>query len=651
MADYTTLFREAVEYGRRRDYTEAISRLRYIVSATDDIEEAYLYLGRSYHALGAYPQAVDMLRRFVYLKPDSAAGWFFLGRTLISAKEYRRAGEALYKALELRPELLYAKSFLGYAYLKTGKTSEAVRLLGEAVQEDPENRTLYTGYINALLVEGIRKFKSGLYDDAEEIFLFISSSEVIHSPGEGGILPHLYLGMIHRLKGEFDRALEDYRRALAYSPNDELITYRIAMLLQKTGKREESDGLFRRLYHKSSKEKVHAPSDTEADRHLAIKYFERKNYPQALHHALQVLHKRHKDTEMHLIAGECYRETGDFEVAQNHFTRIFDTDKQHLGGHYGLALVYWQCDEYEQMLDRLRKIERLDPGNETVHYYTVLCNWKMDTDPQKLLPVVQEAVRRFGPETGLLHALADTYERIGYPDLADKWYRKILGIDDTYIDAYRGIIDIFNKYGDSIDIEEGYIEKIFDRYLELSPADRKSRRIYIQHLYKRGKYRETLGKIEEYLSSRRGGDDRGDVYFERMRAICYRKTGQYEIASELYRRLLREEPYKEEFLRSYVFCLEKSNKLDLAAETVERAVEYLDSPGATLCLIAGVLRFKEKKMEKALALFRRASDMDPQDWRGYYNIGEIYRRQGMEEFARRFLQRAESLKKNNILDS
>ncbi|MFO7848579.1 MAG: tetratricopeptide repeat protein [Spirochaetia bacterium] len=638
MADYNALFEEALEHGKKRNYSEAIARLRYIVSLTDEIEEAYLYLGRSYHALGRYPQAVDMLRRFVYLKPLSAAGWFFLGRTLISANEFRRAAEALHKALELRPELSYAKSLLGYAYLKTGETAGAVKFLGEAVQADPHNRTLYTGYINALLVDGIKKFKTGLYGNAEEVFLFIADS------GEGGILPHLYLGMIHRLKGELDEALVDYKNALSYSPQDELITYRIAVLLLKTGKREEAEELLRLLSHKSPEEKVYAPSDTEGDRYLASQYFERENYSQSLHHALQVLHKSKNDIGMHLIAGECYREAGDFEPAQNHFKRIFDTDKNNLGGHYGLALIHWQRNEYEGMLERLRKIERLDPGNETVHYYTVLCNWKMKTDPHKMLPVVQEAVRRFGPETALLHALADTYERSEYPELADKWYRKILLIDDSYIDAYRGIIDIFRKYIELGNTEDGDIEEIFDRYFELAPEDRKNRRIYIQHLYKKAHYSQALNKIEEYLSSRSSDDSEGDFYFERMRAICYRKTGEYEIASELYRRLLREDPQKEEFLRSYVFCLEKSNKLALAAEIAEKAVEFFHSPSSTLCLIAGVLRFKEQKLENALALFRRASTIDPNDWRAFYNTGEIYRRQGMENFAKRFLQRAEVLK-------
>jgi Flp pilus assembly protein TadD len=129
-----------------------------------------------------------------------------------------------------------------------------------------------------------------------------------------------------------------------------------------------------------------------------------------------------------------------------------------------------------------------------------------------------------------------------------------------------------------------------------------------------------------------------------MRAICYRKTGEFETAAELYRRLLKETPEKEELLRPYIYCLEKSGRKERAADTAEQAVQYLSHPSVSLCLIAGVLRFKEGKMESALAHFRRATSTDPKDWRGFYNIGEIYRRQGMDGFARRFLQQAETLR-------
>ena len=559
MNDYHTLFREALELGKKRKYSEAISRLRRIVSVTDEVEEAFLYLGRSYHAVGAFPQAIDMLRRFVELRPDSAAGFFFLGRALLSAGELKRAAAALRNSLSIRPDLGYAQSLLGYIFLKLGRSSEALTLLGEAVKKHPDNHRVFHGYLNALLVEGIKSFKRGHYEYAEEVFSFLSEH------GSRGILSHLYLGMIHRIQGEYEEALKDYRNALEYSPEDELIIYRIAVLMVKTGRHDEAFELFKRVApHSQESGKFTAPTASEGDRYLARQYFDRGNYSQALHYALQVLHQNKSDVAMHLVAGECYREMEEYELSGNHFNRVFDSDRKHIGAHYGIALIHWQRGEYEEMLGRLRKVERLDPGNETVHYYTVLCSWKLNTDADKLLPVVQEAVRKFGPDIHLLNALADTYGKCGYEELADKWYRKLIGMNPGEITAYEGLIDLFESGRIT-----GSMDEIFDGYLSLAPEDQRRRRIYILDLYRRGEYGRSIEKIEEYLSMRSEIRTETEVYFQRMRAICYRKTGEYETAAELYRRLLTQTPEREELLRPYIYCLEKSERTQRAAETAE----------------------------------------------------------------------------------
>lgn len=621
MADYWSLFEEAVEHGKQRRYDKAIPLLRYIVSVTDEIDEAFLYLGRSYHAKGQYNAAIDKLRRFLELRPNSAAGRFFLGRSLLSAKKYRAAAQTLEEALQLRSDLVEAKSLLGYIYLKQRHSERALELLEEAVTSNPDDKQLYTGYLNALLIDGIKKFRRGDYQYVEELFRFLIERQW------GGILPHLYLGMVHRIEGEYAEALSDYMRALDYSPHDELILYRIGNLLIKNGRHEEAADIFSRL----------EGGYEEAERRLAEGYYHRGEYSQALYYALQVLHRERGDPGMHLLAGESYREMGNYEYAENHYRRVLDSNKTHLGAFYGLALLKWQLRDYRNMLEILRKIERVEPNEELVHYYSVLCNWKLKRDSAKLLPIIQEAVRRFGPDPHLLIALADTYEREELYDPAEKWYRKVLQIGNSAVaPAYGGLISLHRKTGSIEDIDE-----IFEQYIQLVPDDMRARRFYIQHLYEEGEYERTIEVIEEYFASK----PESDLYFQRMRAISYRKLEDYETAAELYRRLLQVEPRKEEFLRPYLFCLEKTGEIARAAETAELALSYFEAPSITISLIAGVLRYKEGKVENALACFRKATEIAPRDWRGYYNIGAIYRQKGIVEFGRKFLNRADELKR------
>ncbi len=64
----------------------------------------------------------------------------------------------------------------------------------------------------------------------------------------------------------------------------------------------------------------------------------------------------------------------------------------------------------------------------------------------------------------------------------------------------------------------------------------------------------------------------------------------------------------------------------------------------SLSLILGVLKYKDGDTDGALEWFRKALSTSRKDWRAYQNIGIIYKRKGIAEFAEMFLSRAKELK-------
>src|SRR6056297_3503039 len=92
------LLQEALELGRRRNYKQAVQKLLYLISADDSLDEAFLYLGRSFHALGEYSRAIDALRSFVEKRQSSSAGHFFLGRSYLAMNIYPHAAVHLRKS-------------------------------------------------------------------------------------------------------------------------------------------------------------------------------------------------------------------------------------------------------------------------------------------------------------------------------------------------------------------------------------------------------------------------------------------------------------------------------------------------------------------------------------------------------------------------
>jgi tetratricopeptide (TPR) repeat protein len=198
-------------------------------------------------------------------------------------------------------------------------------------------------------------------------------------------------------------------------------------------------------------------------------------------------------------------------------------------------------------------------------------------------------------------------------------------------------IRLIGLYNDGYEIDD--IGRLFRDYLQLEARDRRLRGQYIRYLFQEGAYPSVLEQIDLLLP-----DTEHPVYYTRLKALTYRHMGDYAAATALYWRLLTEEPEHQGYLRALTYCLNKEGKRSTAIALLEKASSYLKEVDAELHLIHGVLLFQERDWERSLAAFREAASQRPGDWRPYYNIGEIYRRRGMRDFARRFLERAERLK-------
>ena len=207
-------------------------------------------------------------------------------------------------------------------------------------------------------------------------------------------------------------------------------------------------------------------------------------------------------------------------------------------------------------------------------------------------------------------------------------------MNEEHTPAREGLIECFRRTGDD--------NALIDLYREILEHDEDSVQVRIQlieGLYGAERYTEAADEAENLLSLREL-----DQRLQRLLAICYRKTRRYRDAAVIYRELLKEEPESEVYLRSLLYCLDKSRRRKQAIELLKGAIDYLKSPSSSLHLILGVLLHKEGDIESAMASFRSAMEKAPKDWRAYYNIGKIYREKGLATFADKFSKRAEELK-------
>ena len=254
-------FDKAINFGKLRKYQESAKILSDLIQETDEIPEAYLYLGRSYHSLNRLNEAVQVLRHYISLVPESSMGHFFLGRSLLSLGFAKNAIIHLKKAVLDHPDSLHGNGFLGIAYLKAGRSDVAINFLSKAAENSTPGTGIYKIYLGTLFLRAVSNFKSGNTDLASQMFIFLIENSF------DNILPFIYMGMIERQNGNYKNALAYYNNALEISPEDKLLLYRRAVLLYKVGK---SSIAIEEL------KKLNIEPDIDENIYLAYQFFNKK---------------------------------------------------------------------------------------------------------------------------------------------------------------------------------------------------------------------------------------------------------------------------------------------------------------------------------------------------------------------------------------
>ncbi len=630
MADttYAKLLKQAVRAGRSRDYHAAVEILKSIVIGTDSFPEALLYLGRSYHALGEYHKAIDMFSFFLKQKPGSIAGRFFLGRTYLSLGLFSQAVHQLKTVTARRPRFVPAQTLIGLAFLKLKRPDIALQYFERAVTLEPENKRIYTAYLNTLLVQAVRLFYRGEFDLARQMLSFLQEN------GNTNAVTHLYLASIYKEFADYEAALHHYSEAIRLSPHDTLLKYQRASLLLRMGKRNEALNEISKTPEGVQFDPSFLFKDPlSLERYIAFKFLKEGQFRNAVHYGTKVLKTNPSDIDAHMVVGEAYRNLGEFQKAESHLNRVLHIQKSHIEARYGLTILYWEQGNYESALEELKQIRSQSPDHEIPDYYEALCSSKLNMPAEQTIPLVQAQLRIHGADPFLMTALGHEYLKSSQPQHAEKWFVKTLAVSANNRDALSGLIRVYDALGKKDDTSAAY-----ERYLEIAPEDEECRKRYITFLIELKSYENACRHILISLSK-----DRKSKKLHRLLALCYRNTGKFREAMIIYKELLRGNPSSEEYLRAYVYCLDKSGDLKRARIFLEKALDHFKD-SVMLLLILGVFYYREHDEEKALGMFRKVLDLDPKNHQAYKNMGLIYKRKGMPVFAEKFLARSEQYK-------
>lgn len=619
MENYKKLLNLAIDAGRRRDYRSSIKYLNKIITKTDTIPEAFLYMGRCCHCLKDYYTAIYYFLFFLSFRKNSAAGNFFTGRAYICCGLPQNALPYLEKAASLAPQNPMILSFLGSVYLKTKKTDKAVTTLEKAVSIAPENRQIYTGYLNALLTKGFNEFNRENFEDTRQIFEFLLK---IH----GRSLPlHVYLGFIYREKGDYENALKHYDAAISEKPNDTTLLIQHLSVLKALGKNDEYiEELARLCMLRPEYENISFTSE-EKNRVLAVEMFRKKDYMKALFFAVKTLRADPDDMEMHLLIGDAYMQLGDLKKAENHFKRVSGRNKTSKEARYGLVMVYWLTGDFKKALTQANSLIKLEGKKGIGTYYKALALSKLNFPVEKTIPAIHEAIKIFPPDQHLFISLGEEYLKAKRADLSEGWYKRAMKLSPKNRKIYTGLLKTYHALEENENITDTFVN-----YLSLFPNDMRIRGYFIHHLYKNGMYDEAAKEIIKEISSKRN-----DLKLLRLLGFCMRKKGDFDKSLIIFRQLLKLNPHDISALKNYAVAVEKAESPEKAGLFLEKAVSRFEEK-AEILFLAGVIYKRNGFTDMAADCFKNVISIDKKYTKAYENLIKIYEKLNSAELAEKY---------------
>lgn len=145
-ADATEMHAWAQAYMMRGRWSQALSRLTYVLEREPKNADALYEITTCRVRLGLLDQALESARLLAAVPGQEGRGHVFLGAINNDLKNYREAADAYARALEHDPDAANLQVprhdfFLEYGRTRhrTGEPHEALPLLGEAAESAPEN--------------------------------------------------------------------------------------------------------------------------------------------------------------------------------------------------------------------------------------------------------------------------------------------------------------------------------------------------------------------------------------------------------------------------------------------------------------------------------------------------------------------------------
>ena len=483
-------FKLGYSFYSRKELDQAIEYFNLSIQYNPNLLEPHIYLTMAYYDKGEMDLAFKESEEVLRIDPQNQEiSWLFK-----KVEQSHKYGQKAYEN--------YEKGYLAY---KEGNYTEAINYFRSSISNNPEFKE--PRYFLALTYYNIADYDNSIsqweevirldpFDNSARLYLNKALEEKEYGRET---LKYFESGYDYYLKGEYEKAVEEFNKSLSYNPKYEkarqFLSRSYYQLNQMDKYREEVEKL---AELKTSGEEERA----EEHYKLGYEFYSLNDYEVAIEEFKKALSLKSNHYPARFLLGECYFQKEEYKLAQAEYEQLAIasekneyTDDALLGSGWCLYLM----GEYQPATERfLRLIEEFPESNLIPAASSKLCAsyWKRG-DYSKALEVGKEFLVKYAQFSG--------------PEIEEIYYyvgQSYLGLEQ-YREAEETFAQLASQYPNFTLIEEvKYLRSLC--------------------LFKLERYEEAIAELEKLIDTEGEGRAKDEARY--LLARCWLNKADYEAA-------------------------------------------------------------------------------------------------------------------------
>ncbi len=646
---------KAININRRSK--EAWETKAQIYENMGDIDEALkIYL----NLINLYPDDIKYYDRYLKHKPNDEKVLVKKGILLYNTKDFAGAAKTMETVVNLSPHNKEAYLYLGAAYEKLEKYEDAINAFKKAIEIDPKDKH---GWINLAVIYKRR----GEYADA----LKVVKEGVKIDPNDPKIWQ--LKGEIEYYMGNYDDALSSAEQASSLDKKSVGALLLLRDIIKKNYSAEKMADTCYKIINLGKR-------DVDIYYDLAEAYFNMKDYERALEVIETVLSTTPHHLPTLILKKNVFIAMDKCEKAIETAEKVVDIDPKNTDSMVDISKCYEKLGKYESALHAIKRATEIDSKNVEL--------LKMQRDLAKRVNKPTEIITACIGITSIVDDfesyidLARAYYTMGrygeaksamekalrLKESADAWnlngminyklgdFEKAKNAFQRATEIEPGVKKYWSNLGWILEKLEKYKEAIscFDRAIEIDPKDM---RIW----YEKGLCLEKLGDWEAALKC---FDEALKINPDFLKALVEKggaliELGHLDSALDVFNKIIKIEPNNHLALYKKAYIEFEKGNVEACQKDIEEALKYrkeekylelkkecckkvndsdciinvsreiLDINGRNMSTYRDLAQayMEEGKVDSAIATYKRALQVYPDNETFLYELKEIYRRE------------------------